>query len=258
MTGRHRGVWLQYRQLRDRSVLSQPMVRRVREGHECTPRDVRPPGGTDAKRSIQFRRGDATDRWRNSGKVLFHCVSERNAMSEDFAAEEASSLGTPTQPLPAVGRARLRRVGRDWVADLVTREDIYERPTAENFGSSLRDAYRQTHEAGITEVVMPRIGRGPSRLPWTEVRRVVEQCSEELGMTSVGQNKINQNKMCAKKSFSFGPQQIRCGSTSVRFGPAYHQKLYRHCQKTLQQMSCFCRAITAGQGLAVWADNAVI
>lgn len=116
--------------------------------------------------------------------MLFHCVSERNAMSEDFAAEEASSLGTPTQPLPAVGRARLRRVGRDWVADLVTREDIYERPTAENFGSSLRDAYRQTHEAGITEVVMPRIGRGPSRLPWAEVRRVVEQCSEELGMTS--------------------------------------------------------------------------
>lgn len=65
-------------------------------------------------------------------------------------------------------------VAADLVANLVTKERYFNKPTLKTLRQALEDLRRQAIERGISKLAMPKIGCGLDKLQWEDVRDVIK------------------------------------------------------------------------------------
>lgn len=61
------------------------------------------------------------------------------------------------------------------VANLVTKERYFHKPTLETLRQSLEDLRKQSVERGLKKLAMPKIGCGLDKLDWNNVREIIKE-----------------------------------------------------------------------------------
>lgn len=114
-----------------------------------------------------------------SNYALCHCISSDFALGAGIAKEFAKM---------GVKKALCEKFPKQWqgrgyclltetdgvtVANLVTKERYFHKPTLETLRQALENLRKQALEMKLTKIAMPKIGCGLDRLDWTAVREII-------------------------------------------------------------------------------------
>ncbi len=61
----------------------------------------------------------------------------------------------------------------DNVANLITKNRVYDKPTYESLTNCLKNLYNYCNENNIKTLIMPKIGCGLDRLNWDKVKKIL-------------------------------------------------------------------------------------
>lgn len=113
--------------------------------------------------------------------VLCHCVSSDFALGAGIAKKFAA-MGVKKKLIKQYnkqwqGRGYCLFVETDGVlvANLVTKERYFHKPTLETLRQSLEDLRKQALEHGLKKLAMPKIGCGLDKLEWNNVSAVIKE-----------------------------------------------------------------------------------
>lgn len=116
-----------------------------------------------------------------SNYALCHCISSDFALGAGIAKEFAKM---------GVKKALCEKFPKQWrgkgyclitetngvtVANLVTKERYFHKPTLETLRQALDDFCTQALRMGIKRVAMPKIGCGLDKLDWEDVRETIKR-----------------------------------------------------------------------------------
>lgn len=111
--------------------------------------------------------------------ALCHCISSDFALGAGIAKEFAKM---------GVKKALCEKFPKQWqgrgyclmtetngvtVANLVTKERYFHKPTLETLRQALENLRKQALEMKLTRIAMPKIGCGLDKLEWTVVREII-------------------------------------------------------------------------------------
>lgn len=114
-----------------------------------------------------------------SNYALCHCISSDFALGAGIAKEFAKM---------GVKKALCENFPKQWqgrgyclitvtngvtVANLVTKERYFYKPTLETLRQALENLRKQALEMKLTRIAMPKIGCGLDKLEWTVVREII-------------------------------------------------------------------------------------
>ena len=113
--------------------------------------------------------------------VLCHCISSDFALGAGIAKKFAA-MGVKKKLIEQYnkqwqGRGYCLFVETDGVlvANLVTKERYFHKPTLETLRQSLEDLCEQALDRGLKMLAMPKIGCGLDKLQWDDVSAVVKE-----------------------------------------------------------------------------------
>lgn len=120
--------------------------------------------------------------------ALCHCISSDFALgagiAKAFAAMGVKKKLCADYPKLWQGRGYCLFVEVDGVvvANLVTKERYFHKPTLETLRQSLENLREQTLERKLSKLAMPKIGCGLDKLQWEDVREVIKEvfCETEI------------------------------------------------------------------------------
>ncbi len=113
--------------------------------------------------------------------TLCHCISSDFALgagiAKQFAKMGVKKMLCAEYPKHWDGRGYCLFVELDSVsvANLVTKERYFHKPTLETLRQSLDDLRGQVLGRGISKLAMPKIGCGLDKLQWEDVREVIKE-----------------------------------------------------------------------------------
>lgn len=123
-----------------------------------------------------------------SNYTLCHCISSDFALGAGIAKEFAKM---------GVKKALCENFPKQWqgrgyclitetngitVANLVTKERYFHKPTLETLLQALENLRKQALEMKLTRIAMPKIGCGLDRLDWTAVREIIREVFADIGI----------------------------------------------------------------------------
>lgn len=131
-----------------------------------------------------------------------HCVSADFALGAGFAQDVANRYPSIRRSLreQTANMTPPERVGRSWsfrgpdgqvVYNLATKRRYFERadrdpqPNADTLARALRELRRQSDDAEHTHIVMPKIGSGLDRMPWSRTFDILEHVFEGFPLVTV-------------------------------------------------------------------------
>lgn len=117
--------------------------------------------------------------------TLVHCISADFALGAGIAKQFAA-MGVKKQLKKQYSANKWRgkgyclmvTAGGYNVANLVTKEICYNKPTLDNLVSALVDLKAQIGQKKITKLAMPQIGCGLDKLKWSEVSAAIKEIFE--------------------------------------------------------------------------------
>ncbi len=113
--------------------------------------------------------------------ALCHCISSDFALgagiAKKFAAMGVKSRLCAEFPKLWEGRGYCLFVEADGVlvANLVTKQRYFQKPTLETLRQSLEDLREQAAERDLKKLAMPKIGCGLDKLKWEDVRAAIKE-----------------------------------------------------------------------------------
>lgn len=113
--------------------------------------------------------------------ALCHCISSDFALGAGIAKIFAKmgvkkKLVEQYQKLwQGRGYCHFTNVDGVLVANLVTKERYFHKPTLETLRQSLEDLRNQALERSLKKLAMPKIGCGLDKLEWSEVKKIINE-----------------------------------------------------------------------------------
>lgn len=111
--------------------------------------------------------------------ALCHCISSDFALGAGIAktfakmgVKKALSENFPKQ-WQGRGYCLITVTNGVTVANLVTKERYFHKPTLETLRQALENLRKQALEMKLTRIAMPKIGCGLDKLEWTAVREII-------------------------------------------------------------------------------------
>lgn len=115
-----------------------------------------------------------------SNYALCHCISSDFALGAGIAKEFAK-MGVKkalcenyTKQWQGRGYCLLTETDGVTVANLVTKERYFHKPTLETLRQALENLRKQALEMKLTKIAMPKIGCGLDKLDWEDVREIIK------------------------------------------------------------------------------------
>lgn len=116
-----------------------------------------------------------------SNYALCHCISLDFALGAGIA-KAFSAMGVKKQLCEKYqkewqgrGYCRITETNGVIVANLITKERYFHKPTLETLRQSLEDFRKQALEINLPKIAMPKIGCGLDKLDWNNVREVIKE-----------------------------------------------------------------------------------
>ena len=125
--------------------------------------------------------GDLFDKEILPEYVLCHCISSDFALgagiAKIFAKMGVKKKLTETYPRHWQGRGYclFTEVDGTVVANLVTKERYFHKPTLESLKQSLEDLREQAISRDLKKLAMPKIGCGLDKLQWEDVGAAIKE-----------------------------------------------------------------------------------
>lgn len=123
-----------------------------------------------------------------SNYTLCHCISSDFALGAGIAKEFAK-MGVKKAlceyfPKQWQGRGYclITETNGVTVANLVTKERYFHKPTLETLRQALENLRKQALEMKLTRIAMPKIGCGLDRLDWTAVREIIREVFADISI----------------------------------------------------------------------------
>lgn len=120
--------------------------------------------------------------------LLVHCISRDCALgagiASSFRTEYPGMVEDLNKYLSNNIQSRDRRclLYMNKVANLITKERYFNKPTYDNMREAIRELRDVIIRKQFVKIAMPRIGCGLDRLSWRKVKPIIE---EELGILDV-------------------------------------------------------------------------
>ena len=136
-------------------------------------------GGASASGSLCETATCAFDRFealvaQGRRSALWHCVSSCLAMAAGFAKEVVKRFGLAPRPAPAHPGLVVQKLSSEaFLFHMVTKQFANQFPSYSDFNTALDIAFKAAAEAGVSDVVMPRLGCGLDRLEWSVVEPMI-------------------------------------------------------------------------------------
>lgn len=125
--------------------------------------------------------GDLFSEKITSEYVLCHCISSDFALGAGIAKKFAA-MGVKRKlcaDFPKLWEGRgyclFVEVNGVLVANLVTKERYFHKPTLDTLRQSLEDLREQSAERNLKKLAMPKIGCGLDKLHWEDVSAVIKE-----------------------------------------------------------------------------------
>lgn len=120
--------------------------------------------------------------------ALCHCISSDFALGAGIAKTFAK-MGvkkTLCENFPKQWQGRgyclITVTNSVTVANLVTKERYFHKPTLETLRQALENLRKQALEMKLTRIAMPKIGCGLDKLEWTVVREIIRDVFANIGI----------------------------------------------------------------------------
>lgn len=120
--------------------------------------------------------------------MIVHCISGDMALGAGVAKQLDTYFNCKKQlhHLADLEGRTVLPVGRcyvtDHIANLVTKERYYQKPTMSTLTEALNDLSVYVHDHRIKKIAMPKIGCGLDRLDWAQVSRTIKDvfCNDDI------------------------------------------------------------------------------
>ena len=117
---------------------------------------------------------------------LGHCVSRDLRMTKGIAAQFRGRFGRISELLnqkAQIGEIAVLRHGQRFLYYLVTKNKYYHKPSLYAVRASLLAMRKHMLTHGVQTAALPRVASGLDRVPWAEVKRVLEEIFGSSSLT---------------------------------------------------------------------------